>query len=175
MKHFFTIIFCFFSLISFSQMVKFSDLAVTKKGKYQSYQASDGAVYNVGDRIKLGVPSSNKTFAFIYFGDGILVANQPLDALASGQETEIKNIYVQGNKRSGYYVLMHTKGIVGALPVPYYIQFENALGSGEIRGVGMTSDEALVELKKAKDKLDLGLITQEEFDKIKLELSKFIK
>ena len=31
------------------------------------------------------------------------------------------------------------------------------------------------ELKKAKDKLDLGLITQEEFEIKKSELSKFIK
>jgi hypothetical protein len=36
----------------------------------------------------------------------------------------------------------------------------------------MSSDEALSELKKAKDKLDLGLITQEEFNSIKTELSK---
>jgi hypothetical protein len=34
---------------------------------------------------------------------------------------------------------------------------------------------ALAELKKAKDKLDLGLITQEDYDKLKAELSKYIK
>jgi hypothetical protein len=34
----------------------------------------------------------------------------------------------------------------------------------------MTSDKAMIELKKAKDKLDLGVITQEEYDKIKVEL-----
>jgi len=39
----------------------------------------------------------------------------------------------------------------------------------------MTSDEALTELKKCKDKLDLGLITQEELNKKKAELSKYIK
>ncbi|MCX6311222.1 MAG: DUF4468 domain-containing protein [Bacteroidetes bacterium] len=39
----------------------------------------------------------------------------------------------------------------------------------------MTSDEALTELKRCKDKLDLGLITQEEYDKKKAELGKFIK
>jgi hypothetical protein len=33
----------------------------------------------------------------------------------------------------------------------------------------------MVELKKAKDKLDLGVITQEEYDKIKIELLKYIK
>ena len=49
------------------------------------------------------------------------------------------------------------------------------MSTGEIKGFGKTSDEALTELKKAKDKLDLGLITQEEFDKLKAELSKYIK
>jgi hypothetical protein len=39
----------------------------------------------------------------------------------------------------------------------------------------MTSDDALKELKKAKDKLDLGLITKEEYEVRKLELIKFIK
>jgi len=57
----------------------------------------------------------------------------------------------------------------------YSVQFENALSTGEIKGFGMTSDEALAELKKAKEKLDLGLITQEEFEKIKAELTPFIK
>jgi hypothetical protein len=37
------------------------------------------------------------------------------------------------------------------------------------------SDKAMMELKLAKDKLDLGVITQEEYDKIKVELLKYIK
>lgn len=37
------------------------------------------------------------------------------------------------------------------------------------------SDTALVKLKEYKEKLDLGLISQEEYDKQKLELSKYIK
>jgi hypothetical protein len=39
----------------------------------------------------------------------------------------------------------------------------------------MSSDEALAELKKAKDKLDRGIITQQEYDKMKEELMPFIK
>jgi hypothetical protein len=39
----------------------------------------------------------------------------------------------------------------------------------------MTSDEAIAELKKGKDKLDLGIISQTEFDKLKEELLQFIK
>lgn len=41
--------------------------------------------------------------------------------------------------------------------------------------VALTEDEAIAALKKAKDKLDLGLITKEEFDKVKQEMIKYIK
>ena len=87
--------------------------------------------------------------------------------------SEIKRIIVAGSKRTGYSVTMRTKGFIGISN--YTIQFENALTTGEIKGSGMTSDDALAELKKAKDKLDLGLITQEQYDQIKSDLTKFIK
>lgn len=45
----------------------------------------------------------------------------------------------------------------------------------KINDNSLSSEEALTELKKLKDKLDLGLITQEDYDKKKEELSKFIK
>jgi hypothetical protein len=98
---------------------------------------------------------------------------EPIPATYSGTETEIKKIFVTGNKRSGYSVSMRTKGITGLMN--YTILFENALATGEIKGTGLTSDEALSQLKKAKDKLDLGIITQEEFDNIKKELTPYIK
>ena len=165
----------FFVGQSKAQEVHYKDLNQTaKKGEYTSYIASDGAEYKVGDKIRIGVPSSNKTFAFIQVGDGILIPLTPLTSGNSGNETEIKRIHVVGNKRAGYQVLMRTKGMF-TLAGNYYIQFENALSTGEIKGFGMTSNEALEELKRAKDKLDLGLITQEEFNKKKEELSKYIK
>lgn len=158
---------------NYSQEIRFDSLATATRGEYTSYVGSDGGIYKIGDRIKIGVPSSNKTFAYIFQGDGILIAMEPIPATYSGTETEIKKIFVGGNKRSGYSVSMRTKGITGLMN--YTILFENALATGEIKGTGLTSDEALSQLKKAKDKLDLGIITQEEFDKIKKELTPYIK
>jgi hypothetical protein len=157
----------------FSQEIKFADLATAQKGEYTSYVGSDGAVYKVGDRLKIGVPSSNKSFAFISQGDGLILPITNLTASSSGTETEIKRVYVVGTKRSGYSVILRTKGFTGLSN--YSIQFENALSTGEVKGFGLSSDDALAQLKKAKDKLDLGLITQEDFDKLKAELSKYIK
>lgn len=166
---------CLMGYISFGQEINHSDLATmtTAKGEFTSYVATDGGVYKIGDKVKIGVPSSNKTFAFIFEGDGIMIPITNLLASSSGQDTEIKKIFVAGNKRIGYSVSFRTKGLTGLSN--YTIQVENALSTGEMRGFGKTSDEALSELKKAKDKLDLGLITQEEFDKLKQELSKYIK
>jgi hypothetical protein len=164
----------FVAQFGFGQEIKHSELATTtSKGEFTSYVGSDGGIYKIGDRIKIGVPSSNKTFAYISEGDGFLLPITNLTASASGQETEIKKIYVIGNKRAGYSVSFRTKGITGLSN--YSVQFENALSTGEIKGYGKTSDDALAELKKAKDKLDLGLITQEQFNTLKSELSTYIK
>jgi hypothetical protein len=40
---------------------------------------------------------------------------------------------------------------------------------------GLTNDEALAELKRFKEKLDLQLITQEEYNQKKAELIKYIR
>jgi hypothetical protein len=158
-----------------AQEIKYSDLNGTTrpKGECTSYVSKDGSVYKIGDKLKIGVPSSNKTFAFISEGDGLLIPMTPLTARSSGQETAIKRILIEGTKRTGFYVLIRSKGITGL--ANYSIQLENAIQTGEVKSFGMTSDEALSELKKAKDKLELGLITQAKYDSLKIEYSKFIK
>ncbi len=162
------------NFLSFGQEIKYTDLkTITERGECTSYVGSDDGVYKIGDKIKIGVPSSNKTFAFITEGDGWIMPITPLTVGSSGQETEIKSISIVGNKRIGYSIAFRTKGMTGLSN--YTIQFENALSNGEVKGLGKSSDDALAELKKAKDKLDLGLITQEEYDKLKIELSKYIK
>lgn len=170
-------IFLLFVTISsnlFSQEIKYSDLNSSKrpKGQFMSYVSKDGAIYKIGDRIKIGFPSSNKSFAFIQ-GVTVMLQVFQLSATASGRETEIKRIYATGTKRTGYYIMLRSKGVTGLSN--YNIQLENAIESGEIKSFGMTSDEALSKLKKAKDKLDLGLINQAEYDSTKVELVKYIK
>jgi hypothetical protein len=84
----------------------------------------------------------------------------------------IKNIIVTGFKNSGYELCMT---IGNPITSDNILKFESAISYGEIKSKGMTSDDALNELKKAKDKLDLGLISKEEFEVKKTELVKFIK
>lgn len=145
--------------------------------KYEAYTASDKHTYHVGDDIVIGSPSSNKTFAFFtselgmanaILGGGVV----PIGVQYSGCKMKIKSIKVGGSKKIGTHVSVraYLQGLGGVI-----IQFENALQSGEIDGFGISSDKALEELKKEKDKLDLGLITEEEFNKRKEELTKYIK
>jgi vacuolar-type H+-ATPase subunit F/Vma7 len=167
-----------FSTLGFSQTITFDEISKSTekiKTKFTEYQSKDCSIYKIGDKIKIGFPSSNKTFAFITEGDGLLLPITQLNASKSGQDTEIKNFFIMGTKRSGFYIVFRTKSQLGLPGGGYTILFENAIESGEIKSFGFSSDEALAELKKLKDKLDLGIISVEEFDIKKNELKKFIK
>jgi hypothetical protein len=163
------------SINAFTQQISYSDLNTDKRpaGPFTSYLSKDGTIYNVGDVLTIGVPSSNKTFAYISQGDGILYAPEQLNARFAGDKTEIKSIWIGGTKRSGFSVLIRSKSASGI--TTYTVYLENAIASGEIKSFGITSDDALSELKKNKDKLDLGLISQEKYDSLKVELSKYIR
>lgn len=176
------IILSFVALIMISGSVFSQELVLTQndlnvekrpKGDFTSYESIDDSIYKIGDEVTIGVPSSNKTFAFITEGDGFLLPITQLLASASGQKVEIKRIDVVGSKRTGFYASLRCKGMSGLSN--YSIQLENALSVGEVKSLRMSSDEALEELKKAKDKLDLELITQEEYETIKADLRKYIK
>ena len=164
-----------------SQEIKFDSLSkVTSRGEYTSYVSKDGIIYKVGDKLKIGtpyqsptLPYSNNTFKCLFMTIGILYTPTPLTVEFSGSEAEIKKIQVIGSKKLGYSVFFITKGNIAM--VNYKIMIEGAIATGEIRTVAKTSDEALAELRKAKDKLDLGLITPEEYNTLKTELAKYIK
>ena len=161
-------------LLSFSlsaQVAKYGE--TTQRGFYDSYIAKDGTHYKSGDKLKLGSPQSgHKTFTHIQFGND-LGGYTPLDANKSGIELYIDKFYVNG-KNFGYKISFWMR-VEGVNVVKYLVLAEDALESGELIGFGMTSDQALQELKKWKDKFDLELITKEEYEAKKQELSKFIK
>lgn len=174
-----TFLFSALSFIVFSQentdTLKYEQLiSATKKpsGDWGYYLSKNGDLLKLGDKIILGMPSSNKTFAFIYEGDGVLIM-QPASVGSSGANSEIRKIMVSGLKSNGFKVTIRGRGLIATMP--YFIDYENALASGEVKSNGMTSDEALAELKRSKDKLDLGIITQNKYDSLKTILIKYIK
>ena len=163
------------SFMSTGQEVKYDDVqkGIITKGQYESYVSKDGSVYKIGDKIQFGNPSgTNGKFVIIQKLD-ITGTLYIVGAEAINTSAEIKKIRVGGTSRSGYKVSFQTKGMTGV--DNYFLFIEDAITVGEVKSFGMSSDEALTTLKKAKDKLDLGLISQEEYDKIKAELTPFIK
>lgn len=156
---------------SSAQDVKYSDLSSMTKGdgKLDSYTSKDGIVFKLGDTVTVGVPSGNKTFNYIE--DGSIFGTQPATSRISGNRMIIKRIWVSGTKRQGFQPQMKLEGVLGT---GLFIKIEEAIATGEIKSNQLTPDQALVELKKWKDKLDLGLVTQEEYEAKKAELSKII-
>ena len=172
------------SFVSYGQKrITFEEMKTFTKGMFEAadfdeYVGVDGHTYKIGDTLKLGRPSSNKTFAFIEEGTGALGAlagtpPQATTASSSGTNSIIKRIYVVGSKRMGFRIYFIGKGICGICP-QYYINVEEAMAVGELKSFGMSRDEAITKLKEQKDLLDLGMITKEEFDKIKLELTPIV-
>lgn len=139
-----------------------------KKGQIDRYITQSGEEFKVGDTITLGVAFRNEQFDFIEQNAGI--AFYPLTNVASNSKVVIKKISISAKT----LIVSTTKpqGFVYGLRI---INFESAILNGEIKSKIMSSDAALTELKKWKDKLDLGLITEEVYNKKKEELSKYIK
>ena len=162
------------SLTSYSQTVTQSDIDNMTKGvpfkKFTKYIDGNGNEYKVNDVLTIGSGSSSGRFIHL-FGT-VLLQQQPVTPSHTGRKITIMRIKVTGNKRSGFKVHITTKVSGG---FTYFFWLKDAVDTGEIVGKGYSSDGALTELKKAKDKLDLGLITQEEFDSKRKELSKYIK
>jgi hypothetical protein len=169
------LLFCFLGFsqarqISYDTINKYSNNHLKLKGSivYEEYLSKDGFLYKVGDAIKINKPVNGDKFSFITDRFSQVQAS----SLMIGKDMVIKNIIVTGFKNTGYELCMTINNPVTA---DYILKFESALSYGEITSKGMTSDDALSELKKAKDKLDLGLISKEEYEAKKTELVKFIK
>lgn len=140
-----------------------------KKGKINKYITETGNEISLYDTLYLGVPFRNENYDYIQQFAGI--AFYPLPSIASGSIVIIKKMKIY----SGMLTVKTTKpnGFVYGL---YINNLEGALKAGELIDKDhLTSEEALKQLKLEKDKLDLGLITQEEYDLKKMELRKFIK
>jgi hypothetical protein len=139
-----------------------------------AYESKDRYIYKVGDKIKIGIPSAGRYYSYLFTGDGIITPIVAANSLSAGHDAEIKKITISGTKRSGFYISLKMKGMIGFGDGYMVTNFETALSTGEIEGFGMTREQAISKLKEAKDLLDLGMMTQEEYDKMKGELSPII-
>ncbi|WP_291098547.1 MULTISPECIES: hypothetical protein [unclassified Flavobacterium] len=152
---------------------------ITKEGITQ-YTASNGSIIKIGDKFRINRPEGGaKTFVSIQnkptvmdmLGNSGFIST--VNTSMSNTEITIKSLYIAGSRKLGFKPMaeLATCGTCNNL----LVDIELAIESKEIRTNGMTSEDAMALLKTQKEKLDLGIITQKEFDDKKAELIKFIQ
>jgi hypothetical protein len=165
------------STIVAQKTITYEEMKTITKGAFEQidaevYVAKDGHSYKIGDTLKIGRPSTNKTFAYINESAGF-TEMKPASVSISNNNSVLKRIYVGGTKRTGFHMMVIGKGMCALCP-QYYIDFEEAIATGEIQSFGMTREQAIAKLKEAKDLVDLGMMSKEDFEKLKLELTPLI-
>lgn len=154
----------------------------------KGYTTPSGWTVKPGDELKIGKGSMpNKTFSFIYQSPAGFATETSGDNYSNrryagtnmaGKSTKVKSLIAYGNKKNGYTVV--AKVGFGEL-VNYWIEIDNAVDGGELippaayakkEQGGATSSGGSVadELKKLKELLDSGALTQEEYNAQKKKL-----
>ena len=143
---------------------------------FDVYIAKDGSIFSKGETITLQEPSKERSFQYVYEMEGLSELTY-LDARYSNRELTISLIKVDSGSgifvnRKFKFAQFVTSGADASKSI--YIDIENAIASGEVKSNKISENEALETIKKAKDKFDLGLISKEEYEKIKEEMKQYI-
>lgn len=154
---------------------------------FKAMKMPDASYLNVGDEVTIGMPSSLNTskqanpglfsgnvitvsaFNYITFGRlgmSVLAGMQYLDASYTKKKVIIKEI------KRGWTII----DLTGNSNLGTITDVLEAINTGEIinPNAAITRDQAIAKIKEAKDLLDLGLMSKEDFEKLKEELSKII-
>nr|WP_315215280.1 hypothetical protein [uncultured Flavobacterium sp.] len=152
--------------------------AISKDGITQ-YTASTGTVIKIGDKFRLNRPEGgSKTFVSIQNKPTVMdmMGNKnftsTVDASMSNTEITIKALYISGSRKLGFKSMaeLATCGVCNNL----LVDIELAIESKEVRTNGMTREDAIAKLKETKELLDLGMVKQDDYDKLKTELTPII-
>jgi hypothetical protein len=149
----------------------------------------DGSVIKKGSELVLGVPVNNSRdyariiFGYMTLGKALLAPPIQLGGSFTGSKVIIDKVYVvhkKMTKQSELYINIYAKDPNMSSSMGgnnrTINDIEGAISTGEVinPNAAMTREQAIVKLKESKDLLDLGLLTQEEYDKIKSELTPII-
>jgi hypothetical protein len=155
-------------------------ITTSLKAQITEIVAIDSVKYKIGDKIKMG-KAMNGLPEFSY---AIQYTKEDVGTLQKSKVPAYDSLLIVGitenTKFNDYNVKCHRK-IAADLYTTYYFTFNKAIETGEIVSknskyfVAPTSEQALEQIKKAKEKLDLGIITKDEYDKKVNELKKYIK
>lgn len=154
------------------------------------FTLEDGNVIKKGSEFIIGTPLNPTTFTYtrIYVGyynllSELLTPSIVLNSSFKGTKVVVETLKVNRIKlkrKSELIILAYvydpTLSSLFSEKRRTIIDLELALSTGEVVNPNqkMTREEAIGKLKESKDLLDLGLLTQEEYNKIKAELTPII-
>lgn len=163
----------------------------------KSYKTSKGDWISIGDTLVVGKPSNqnnlqsnshvngktnNHTYIFLGTTGAVLLgaaffANENM----TGDKMFVTSIKMgRMSKKQPYYVIFEFNKVGGGtflnIKKLARADIEKAIDSKEILNPKqkISKEDAIKKLKESKDLLDLGIIKQEDFDKLKIELTPII-
>jgi len=170
---------------SFDIRITSKELKKTHKNKFvvtNELTLKDGSKIKIGDTFQLGESArkSSDTYASITMGRLTVGA-----ALAGGvtyaSATMIEADYILKDiKVTNYYGLVRAtfflKHSTSTSAISYITATDASLDNGELinPNAPLTREEAIAKLKEAKDLMDLGMMSQEEFETLRKELTPII-
>jgi hypothetical protein len=154
------------------------------------FTLEDGNVIKKGSEFIIGTPLNPTTFTYtrIYVGyynllSELLSPSIVLNSSFKGTKVIVESLKVNRQKLKRKSELMILAYVYDPAMSSLFgekrrtiVDLELALSTGEVVNPNqkMTREQAIGKLKESKDLLDLGLLTQEEYDKIKSELTPII-
>jgi len=163
--------------------------------EFRSYTTENGNVISVGDTLIIGSPSTDKKQYNEYTGNLAVFSNIIIGKIGSAALTGLNYLSAncEGNKVIVEHIkVSHTKlkkkspllarafvknpQVMNLASGRTILDLEKAIKQGEVidPNAPLTKEQAISKLKEYKDLLDLGMITQQDFEKMKVELSPII-
>jgi hypothetical protein len=166
------------------ETILFEDNTVITKGSKLIMGVPSNPM-NVNNNVYNGMKVANTSIDFTYiFTDkysilGAMGGSVGLPASWKGTEILVDEIFMFKYGKTYGLLVNFTKSDGSNVAMGKYGNIRSlleALKSGELVNPnrGLTREEAIAKLKETKDLLDLGMIKQEDFDKLKAELAPII-
>lgn len=159
-----------------AQVLKYDDISnwsKKQKVEFDAYEASNGHVYRIGEYITLGMPERRDQL-FMYVHQQAAVSQPEGVGLESARlRSEIIKFKITGTRRAGYEVVAVGKTPYGF--TRFYILIEKGLNAGEVQSEVMSREVAIAKLKEGKDLMEMDMMSQEDFEALKKELTPIIQ
>ncbi|MCK0126914.1 SHOCT domain-containing protein [Gelidibacter sp. F2691] len=140
----------------------------------KEYKASNGITYKIGDDVIMGIGSGNNDqYVYMWITSALAKGGEIKSRAYNGYPVTIKKIKRFKDKKTEKVLFLVGGGNISN----YTLDIENAIESCEIKDCGNNSTkisdketDKYEKLKKLKELLDSGIITQAEFDSEKKKI-----